>query len=131
MKANKLVVKINKPANEVFKFTTTPPNSVKWISGVMSEETDEWPIKIGTIYKLTDESKKISEVIVTDLKVGEFIEWKSKENNYHCRYNYKTIDENSSTLEYSEWVGSGEIEFPFTQDILEKLKAVIEATKLI
>ncbi len=131
MKANKLVIKINKSVSEVFKFTTTPPNSVKWIPGVVSEETNDWPIKKGTIYKLKDESGKYSEVIVLALKVGKSIEWIAKDGNYHCQYNYKAIDKNHSILEYLEWVDSGEIESPFTQDVLEKLKSVIEHTKLI
>lgn len=131
MRENKLEIKINKPAIKVFNFTTTPPNSAKWIPGVIQEETSEWPIKTGTIYKLTDKNKKVSEVIVTGLKVGEFIEWRSKDDNYHCRYNYQSIDENSSVLEYREWVDNGEIEYPFMQEVLEKLKTVIENTKLI
>ncbi|MDP4030698.1 MAG: hypothetical protein U1C50_01635 [Patescibacteria group bacterium] len=128
MKVNKLVVKINKPVNEVFKFTTTPPNSTKWIPGVVSEETNDWPIKVGTIYKLKDESGNYSEVNVLALRIGKFIEWVAKDGNYHCRYNFKKIDENCSVLEYLEWVETGDLPDPFTQEILEKLKTVIENT---
>ena len=63
MKRSRLVIKINKSTNEVFKFTTTPPNSAKWIPGVIHEETNEWPIKIGTIYKLTAEGKIIQKLL--------------------------------------------------------------------
>ena len=126
MRENKLAIRINKPAMEVYKFTTTPPSSTKWIPGVVGEETNEWPIKIGTIYKLKDESGKYSEVIVSALKVGKFIKWAAKDGNYHCRYNYKAIDEHYSVLEYLEWVETGDLAEPFTQKILEKLKTIIE-----
>jgi len=126
MKKNRLVIKINKSAMEVYKFTTTPPNSTKWIPGVVSEETNDWPIKFGTIYKLKDKSGSYSEVIVSALKAGKFIEWVAKEGNYHCRYNFKTVEKNCSVLEYLEWVETGELVEPFTQAILEKLKSVIE-----
>ncbi len=126
MQKNRLDIKFNKSAMEVFKFTTTPPNSTKWIPGVIQEETNEWPIKRGTIYKLKDASGKDSEVIVSALKAGEFIEWVAKDGNYHCRYNFKKIDGNCSILEYLEWVETGDLAEPFTREILEKLKTVIE-----
>lgn len=128
MKENKLTVRIDRSVNEVFKFTTTPPNSTKWIPGVVSEETNDWPIKVGTIYKLKDESGNYSEVNVLALRIGKFIEWVAKDGNYHCRYNFKKIDENCSVLEYLEWVETGDLPDPFTQEILEKLKTVIENT---
>ena len=126
MKTNKLVVEINQPIDKVFEFTTTPPNSAKWIPGVVKEETSEWPISIGTVYKLTDEEGKHSEVIVSDLKENKMIEWITKDKNYHCRYTYKPVDKNSTELEYYEWVDKGDIEWPFTKDVLGKLKEVLE-----
>jgi len=48
------------------------------------------------------------------------------DNNYHVKYTLTPIDKNSCGLEYLEWVETGDLAEPFTQEILEKLKTVIE-----
>lgn len=126
MKANSLKIQINRPVFDVFTFTITPPNSAKWIPGIVDEVTSEWPIKIGTVYTLTDKDNIKSEVIVGDFEKNTMIEWISKDGNYHCRYTYKSIDGNNTLLKYHEWVDRGQIKEPFTKTILEKLKEVIE-----
>lgn len=127
MKSNKLKVQINKPIHNVFLFTITPPNSTKWISSVIKEETNEWPIKKGTVYKLTDEKGKISEVIVSGIKEDVYVEWESKDNNYHCRYTFEQINNNVTKLEYFEWIDKGKLTEPFTFNILQKLKLILES----
>ena len=126
MKDNKLTIRINKPVSKVFAFTITPPNSTLWINSIVKEETNEWPIRMGTIYKLQDNKGEYSEVVVTAIKENKIVEWVSKNKNYHCRYTYRSIDKNTSELEYYEWVDSGELEEPFSLEILEKLKSVLE-----
>jgi hypothetical protein len=44
MRTNTLTIQIHRSASDVFAFTTTPPNSTRWISSFVSEETNEWPI---------------------------------------------------------------------------------------
>ena len=127
MKTNKLIIEINQPIGKVFEFTTTPPNSSKWIPGVKDEETNEWPVRSGTIYKLTDDLGNISNVKVENVKKNKLIEWVSEDRNYHCKYIFKEVKNNSiSILEYYEWVDKGEIESPFDRKILEKLKIILE-----
>lgn len=126
MKSNKLVIKINQPKEKVFEFTTTPPNSSLWIPGVVKEETTKWPVKIGTVYKLTDDLGNISIVIVNQIKKNELIEWISEDKNYHCKYILKEVTDKKSILEYYEWVDEGEIENPFNQEILNQLKFILE-----
>ena len=49
MKNNRLVVKINKPSSEVFAFYIDPENTPLWVDSIIAEQTNEWPIKIGTV----------------------------------------------------------------------------------
>lgn len=126
MKNNKFIIQINKSVDEIFDFVTTPPNSTRWIESIVKEETSEWPVKIGTVYKLWDEKGNISEMKVANIKNNEMVEWISGDQNYHCRYILKNIDKNISEFEYYEWTDEGELKEPFTIDILEKLKFVIE-----
>ncbi len=126
MKDNKLTIRINKSVHEVYLFTITPPNSIRWIDDVIGEETNEWPVRIGTVYELQNNKGENTEVVVENLKEDGFVEWISKNRNYHCRYTFKSINENITELEYYEWVDDGEIKEPFTLEILQKLKSVLE-----
>jgi len=126
MKKNRLKITINKSVQKIFQFTITPPNSTLWIPSVVSETTNEWPIRIGTIYKLTNSNGESSEVIVTNIIKKKLIEWISKDKNYHCRYSFKSIKKNTSELEYYEKVDKGDIKEPFTLSVLEKLKKILE-----
>lgn len=126
MKKNALKIIIHKPLHEVFLFCITPPNSTKWIPSVVKEETNEWPVKIGTVYKLTNDKDKISQVTIARIKNDEYVEWISKDRSYHYRYSLQTIDE-KTVLEYREWVDQGEIKEPFSQEVLAKLKFVLES----
>jgi hypothetical protein len=126
MRSNKLVISINKPVHEIFSFTITPPNSKYWIPDIINEETNELPIKIGTIYKLTTKTGETFEVVVSKFDQDKLIEWTSKDQNFHCRYTYIPIDANTSKLEYFEWVDKEALDEPFSIMILKKLKSVVE-----
>ncbi|MEK7572033.1 MAG: DUF3284 domain-containing protein [Patescibacteria group bacterium] len=91
----------------------------------MNETTNEWPIKIGTIYTEYKNDNTSFKIIVTDYKENEFIEWKTEDDSYHVRYTFTSTDENTTQLTYVE---TGDVDEPFTQDVLEKLKQVIEST---
>ncbi len=67
-----------------------------------------------------------SEVTVADIKSDEFVEWISKNRNYHCRYSFNLVNENMTELEYHEWVDDGELKEPFTLETLQTLKSVLE-----
>lgn len=127
MKENKLIIQINKPVAEVFAFTINPKNTPKWIEGSASEETSEWPVGVGTVYKNQSKSGEVYTFTMTEFTENDHFLMVGSDNNYHCRYTYRDLGNNSSELEYYEWMDSGDLEAPFTQDIFEKLKSVMES----
>ncbi len=126
VKTNKVTILIQKPASDVFTFVITPPNSALWIPLIVKEEINEWPIQVGTEYTLTNSNGESFKAIVSAFKENKFIEWDSRGGIYHCRYTLTPINNNSTELEYYEWIDTGEIDKPFTTQVLTKLKSVIE-----
>lgn len=126
MKENKLVIKIDKPAIEAFEFTLNPENTPLWIDSIVKEEVNEQPPQVGTVYRNVNRNGEWSEYVVTALEENKMFEWASKDGKYHVRYTFNPIDNNTTELEYYEWVDNGELKETFTQNILEKLKSVLE-----
>lgn len=126
MKENRLTIQINKPVNEGFAFALNPQNTPKWLDSIVVEETNGWPIRIGSVYRNRNCQGEWSEYIVTAFKENQMFELMAKDGNYHVRYVYRPIDDYSFTLEYYEWVDKGEIEKPFTLVVLHKLKSILE-----
>ena len=120
------MVKINKPISEVFAFTLNPLNTSRWVDSIVKEEVNERPTKLGTIYRNVDKGGKWSTYTISSFEVNKLFVFTSEDKNYHCRYTLTSIDENTTELEYYEWMDKGELEGPFTLDILEKLKTILE-----
>jgi hypothetical protein len=93
------------------------------VPGFVNEETNEWPVKVGTVYTEYKDDNTSFKIIVTDYKKNNYIEWKTEGGSYHVRYTFISVDQNTTQLEYVE---TGDVDKPFTQEDLRKLKEVIE-----
>lgn len=126
MKDTKLTIQIKRPVRELFSFLLDPKNTPTWIESIVKEETNEWPVKVGTIYRNHGEDGVWSEYTLIQLKPNKSFEMMKNDNNYHVRYTFKELDKNTTEFVYYEWVENGELEGPFTIDILQKLKVILE-----
>jgi uncharacterized protein YndB with AHSA1/START domain len=126
MKNKRLTIVINKPVGEVFAFTTNPENTSKWIDGIVLEETDETPPKLGTIYRNKGQGGSWNEYKMTSFEKNKMFELTRINGSYHVRYIFTPIDKNSCDFEYYEWVDEGELDDTFSQKVLEKLKRIVE-----
>lgn len=126
MKDKKLTIVINKPLQEVFDFTLDPANTSKWVGSIVQEMRNETPTKLGTVYKNQNNKGEWSEYELTEFEQNKVFVMSQKSGSYHVKYTFTPLSENQTELEYYEYVDNGEIAEPFTQDVLQKLKVVME-----
>ncbi|MFH1649929.1 MAG: HD domain-containing protein [Candidatus Woesearchaeota archaeon] len=131
MKENKLTIRIHRPIDEVFEFTTNPNNTHLWIPSIHEEVAEEYPPKVNTKYKNrgTDSGWDFYKVVTFE-KNKAFV-LSDLDENYFVRYTYRGLGANETKMEYFEWVTAGELKNPFTEDILQNLKSVLEQSNLI
>jgi hypothetical protein len=83
-------------------------------------------VKVGTIYKNHGVDGIWSEYEVTEYIENKVFTLSSLSSSYHVRYTYTAKGENLTELEYFEWMDEGELDDPFKQDVLDKLKEVMK-----
>lgn len=127
MKDKRLTIIIDKPLAEVFRFTLDPENTPKWIDGIVEEETNETPLKLGTIYRNKGTSGNWNEYEMTAFEQDKLFELSRSNGNYHVRYTFTPTSDGHCAFEYYEWVDEGELDDTVSQEVLEKLKSVMEA----
>ena len=123
MQKNKLTIIINKPVKDVWDFTLNPKNTPKWILSCKKEIAHEWPVKVGTLYENTTKNGSVFKFKITELEPYDHFSLVGEDGVYNCRYSFKDLI-NSTEFEYLEWMDKGELEAPFVQEVLEKLKEV-------
>ena len=127
MQENKITIIINKPVEEVFEFTTNPKNTHLWIPSIEEEIAEQYPPKIGTQYKNRGDDSDWDFYKVVEFQKDKIFTLSDLEDNYHVKYTYRKIDDNQTEMEYFEWMKNGELGNPFTDDIIQKLKSVMES----
>lgn len=123
---NELKILVNKPVYEVFQFAIDPKNTPKWVSSVEVEETDSWPISIGTEYRNKGSDDVWNEYKVIELMDNRVFTLQKSDGNYFVRYTFKSVDNLSTELKYFEWVKDGILSEPFIQADLDRFKVEIE-----
>jgi nitroimidazol reductase NimA-like FMN-containing flavoprotein (pyridoxamine 5'-phosphate oxidase superfamily) len=123
-----LNVTINKPLKEVFDFVLDPRNTYTWIDAIKHEETDEFPVRRGTIYHPFGEGA----VALGDFPVTEFEDRKSftytrDGSTFSAKYTFTPVGVASTKMEYLSTDEEGDLsDDPVDRDALQKLKHAIE-----
>jgi uncharacterized protein YndB with AHSA1/START domain len=89
MKKNKVSVVINKPVSEVFEFTTNLQKTHLWVPSVKEEIAEEYPPKVGTIYKNRDDNNEWRVFKVVEFKPNESFIMTEGKGNFSVKYTYK------------------------------------------
>lgn len=125
MKALRQSITINKPVQEVFDFCINPKNTPKWIDSIVTEQTNEWPVKLGTIYRNQRKDGNWSEYEVTDIEPNKIFKLSKKDDDFYVKHTFTPAGESATQLEY-ELPDNGKIDESFIKSALENLKSVME-----
>lgn len=126
MKDKRLNILIIKSVKDVFEFTINPANTPKWIDDIVIEETNEFPPKLGTIYRNKNKLGNWNEYEITTYVKDKMFELKRKNGFYYVRYTFKPTKEGYCNFEYYEWVTKGQLDDTFSDKVLQKLKKIVE-----
>jgi len=124
MQEKKIIIIIDKPISEVFEFTTNPKNTQLWVPFVEEEIAEEFPPKIGTVYKSRREDSW-NKSKVTEYETNKV--FKLENDVFSVKYSYRQINDNSAELTYLESVKKGKLTNSFNKEVLQKLKSIMES----
>lgn len=120
-----MTIVIDKPIQEVFNFSLDPKNTPKWISDIEIEETSEWPVKRGTIYRNKRPGDAWNTYELTAIESPYTFTLTSKDTDFSVRYTFKDLGDQKTEFEYFEWTKDKPFD-KFTFDHLEKFKEIVE-----
>lgn len=126
MKQNRITVVINKKPEAVFAFVLDPQNTPRWIDLIEAEETNEWPARLGTVYRNRNRQGEWREYTVTAYEHNKMFVLSRKDGGYHVQYTVRPVGKDATELEYVEWEDRGEVGAPLNQDVFLKLKQLVE-----
>lgn len=127
MHTNTLTVEVNVPIEELFKYITEPWNAHMWMDNVVAQDCDHWPPEVGVSkYRNKGEDGVWTSYVLTAYEPNTLFELTREDGILAVRYTYVALGENRTELTYHEWVNEGDIENPFPQAALDKLKKVLE-----
>jgi hypothetical protein len=125
VRTQKLTITINKPAKDVFAFTLNPENTPKWVEPIVTEQTNEWPPRVGTVYRNQDAAGEWREITLIALEQDRTFTF-GEADGFHIRYTFTAAGPDATELECYLWMDRGELQHLFSMKVLEKLKQVIE-----
>lgn len=125
MKENKLTIFINKPIQEVFKYSLESNNVPKWITSIKEEVPLERPVKLGTKLKnIGIDANTWNEYEIINFQPPKTFTLKRLNGDYFVKYT--CIEKDSGTeFEYFEWA-ENELDGLMEISALKKLKKLIE-----
>lgn len=124
MNQNTIKVIVNKPIEFVFTTTINPKYTHLWIDFIDEEITDKFPPELWTIYR----NRRWNHWNISTVTIYEKNKtFKLENDTFSVQYNYKMITKDSTELTYIETIKHWELTNPFTVEILNKLKELIES----
>ncbi len=117
---------INRPVEAVFAFCIDPSNTPKWVDSVAVEQTNEWPVKVGTVYRSQNQAGEWFQLELTDYRPTQAFTL-SKQDGGQVRYVFSAPSPGTTQLDYT-WTSDTELSEEFLNALLGKLKTVIETS---
>jgi hypothetical protein len=128
MKDLTLSIEINRSAADICAFTLDPANTPKWVDFIAEEETNEWPPKVGTIYRNRGlDDAELFELELTVYEPGKTFTLSKTDGSYSVRYTFIPLAADRTKFEYYEWTDEAELSVPFAMAPLQKLKSIMES----
>lgn len=125
MKRLEQQVIVNQPVDDVFAFIVDPANTPQWVDSIVAEETNEWPVGLGTVYRNRNHAGEWSEYVLAEFEPAKIFTLTTSDGR-HLRYTFASIDEGATEVTY-EWIGEGNVTESLLKEILTNLKTVVEA----
>lgn len=109
-------------------FLLNPKNTPLWIDSIVTETTNHWPVREGTVYRHQTRDGAWHEYTLTSLDpMSRHFILKAHDGNYHVRYTLTPVSEQETEIEYFEWVIRGHLVEPLSKNSLDRLKEIIES----
>lgn len=122
-------ITIDKSPHVVFEFCLDPKNTHLWVESVLEEKTNEWPVKLGTVYRNRRKDGNWSEYEIVSLEQDRQFVMRSADGML-VKYVFTPIPPTATKLDYSLTFDSGipnpSLDTKFLDKLLNELKAVIE-----